>query len=835
MFSPPRWFSYSAAVFALVLIWACGEPERIPEGPAHCDLEYASPTAFSGKRKKVKAGRLRAGAAEARLNVPIGSALGAYTSRIALLGDGFYDKRDNELAYPFSPSVGIETAPRVKALALENGNDHVVILKLDLGVSYRGLVRDIELALGDDYSGKVIVATSHSHSVFGHFTGSQAFFLGFSEFRREVYEAILEDSVRVAQEAIANLDSAKIGVAYHPDFDPEDRVNRDRRSANDELAGGKQKDHHLFVVRVDTEDGKPIAMLPVFGIHGTIGHGSNMWASVDAPGYIERVLEESFDQPVVVMHLQGAAGDVSPVGSFGVNCSGRELCENYAAMESVGLKARDAILAVYEKAGESLESELPIEMMTRDVPLGPDVENLAVRDGALRYAPFDGVTIPDGEIFDEAGEIISPIDEFNAPAGAALCFESPIPLPELLLPGAQDVLAGTPYDRCIRVDALAGDEAVENLFKLKFGTPPICDTLFTTVSALRIGVTVFATLPGEPTTLLVDKLRANSPAGAEHTIVVGYAQDHTGYLLLPEDWLSGGYEPSITFWGPLEGEVIMERSLELIPLVLSEEREDAMELGVPYVRPIEEPDNLPPLDPAPRLGEVPNELPEGLLLRDGLELHSAQPSPSIERLERTSFVFIGPDPRKLTPRIRLEREVKSGEFAPVERRSGRYVEDGEILLTHTPLPLHREEGERTHYFIAEWQAVPALGEVDGLDDRFGLALGRYRFRVEMGETVIHSNAFEVRPATLEIAREADDGDDAVFRVHYRVGEGGFRLLSLEHHSSGAMPLTGAGVLTVNGASVTADGEGRVRLPLLSPGEAYVFKDRFGNEGSYTFE
>lgn len=820
------------ALLALATLVACSEPERIPEGPAHCDLEYAAPTAFSGKRKKVESGRLRAGVAESILGAPIGSALGAYTSRIGLLGDGFYDRRSNDLAYPFSPSVGIETAPRVKALALDNGDDHVIILKLDLGVSYRGLVRDIEKELGEDYSGKVIVATSHSHSVFGHFTGSQAFFLGFSEFRREVYETILQDSVRVAREAIDNLVDAKIGIAYNPDFDPEDRINRDRRSANDELAGGPQKDHHLFVVRVDTDAGRPLALLPIFGIHGTIGHGSNMWASVDAPGYIERALEESFDERVVVMHLQGAAGDVSPVGSHGVRCTDRDLCENYAAMESVGLKARDIILAVYDEAGESLVDELPIEMMTRDVPLGPDVENLSIRDGALRYTPFDGFTIPDGIIYDEDGAIISPIDEFNAPAGAALCFESPIPLPELLLPGAADVLLGTAYDRCIRVDALAGDEAVEGLFKLKFGTAPICDSLFTTVSALRLGDAVFATLPGEPTTLLVDKLRANSPAGAENTIIIGYAQDHTGYLLLPEDWLSGGYEPSITFWGPLEGEVIMERALELIPLVLSEEREDAMEEGVPYVRPSEDPDSLPPLDPAPRLGEIPSELPDGLLLRDELELTSAQPPSTLERLERASFVFIGPDPRELTPRVRLEREV-DGEFKPVQRRSGRLVEDGDLILTHTPLPLLREDGARTHYFIVEWQAVPALGEVDGLDARFGAALGRYRFRAEMGEKVIHSAPFEVRPATLQVERHDDEDGEAVFTVNYRVGDGGFRLLSLDRPSSGLMPARGT--INVNGTNAQADDEGRVRLPIPSSGETLTFKDGFGNEGSLTID
>src|SRR5690606_1338642 len=119
----------------------------------------------------------------------------------------------------------------------------------------------------------------------------------------------------------------------------------------------------------------------------------------------------------------------------------------------------------------------------------------------------------------------SPIDEFNAPAGAALCFEG-IPLPDLLMPGGA-TLIGTPYGGCNRVDRLAG--FIEPLLGISLGELPVCDSIHTTVSALRLGEHVIATLPGEPTTLLVEALRENSPAGADKTIVVGYAQDHIGY------------------------------------------------------------------------------------------------------------------------------------------------------------------------------------------------------------------------------------------------------------------------------------------------------------------
>ena len=51
--------------------------------------------------------------------------------------------------------------------------------------------------------------------------------------------------------------------------------------------------------------------------------------------------------------------------------------------------------------------------------------------------------------------------------------------------------------------------------------------------------------------------------------MVGYAQDHEGYLLLAEDWLvGGGDEPGINVWGPLQGEYLMEQTLKMASSVL---------------------------------------------------------------------------------------------------------------------------------------------------------------------------------------------------------------------------------------------------------------------------
>ena len=55
-------------------------------------------------------------------------------------------------------------------------------------------------------------------------------------------------------------------------------------------------------------------------------------------------------------------------------------------------------------------------------------------------------------------------------------------------------------------------------------------------------------------------------------------------MLRPEDWLKGGYEPSVTFWGPLEAEYIGERLLELMPLAMTPMREDGIDGGATKVK-----------------------------------------------------------------------------------------------------------------------------------------------------------------------------------------------------------------------------------------------------------
>ncbi len=802
-----------------------------------CTYEPVPATALSGGT--VAAGAVQAGAAERVLDIPVGTALGGYTSRAGFLGKaGIVDARKLKISGSFNPSIGITAAPRVKAVALTAGDETVIILKFDAIFVYEGMVFDLEQRLGPEYAGKVIISASHSHSAWAQFTGHGPLKLGAGQLRQLVYDRFLGSFEAAARDALAARRSAKIGFFYDGNFDPTDQINRDRRGGNNMLPGGDRKDNQFFMIRIDGTDNVPIAALPVFGVHGTLNDDDNPLASTDATGAVERVLQERFSSQVVVMHLQGAGGDNSPAGHGGVDCSvkpGRsgDPCFTWANEEGHGRGASDTMYAAWQAAGANMRDTIEMEMLTRSVETGPFPETFSLRDNSLVYAPFDIERMPDQIIYDGAA-IASPVDEFNAPVGAALCETENAMFPAAAIPGTEGSL---PYGSCLRMD-VAG-EILGEVFSIDFKvdeTHPVCEMTRTTLSALRLGDYLFATMPGELTVILADYIRARSPVGADKTILLGYAQGHVGYLLSPEDWLLGGYESSVTFWGPLEGEYLANRLADLMPLAITPMREDGASGGANKVATATMTDDFEIDNPAMMAGTVPATVPPMVWARVGTPMQ-AQPAAQVERVSGiATFVWIGDDPSVKTPRVALQFETSTNVFSTVARASGRAVEDGEIVLAYTPQPLQRS-GPQTHYWVAEWQALPWIGSTsnNGLDDRGGLPLGNYRFHVEGSGWTLDSAPFAVVAGGLSAtASRVASNIHTLVRWH---APKGWRLMDMSLQSNQPIPvrsqnvkieLLQSNVVLDTFNNVPTDASGAVDVTNNALADQVRVTDRFGN-------
>jgi neutral ceramidase len=819
---------------------ACGD-DAPSTGVTTDQCEYVAMSATAHAGGTVTAQPLQAGAADKVLDVPVGTALGGYTARAGFLGSaGVVDARKVKISGSFNPSIGVTSAPRVKAVVLTAGEETVVILHMDAIFVYEGMVYDLEQRLGPEYTGKVIIAASHSHSAWAQFTGHAPLKLGSGELRQLVYDRFLGTFEAAARDALAARRAAKIGIFFDGNFDPTNQINHDRRGDNDMLPGGNKKDDHFYLIRIDGTDNVPIAAIPIFGEHGVLNDDDNPLASTDATGALERVFQEQFDTKVVVMHMQSAGGDNSPNGHGGIDCNNKpgapgDPCFTWANEEGHGRGAASTMMAAWTAAGANMRDSIELEMLTRSVETGPKPTTFSIREGALEYAPFNLDKVPDGVVYDSSGNVQSPIDEFNAPVGAGLCEKPDAMFPAAAIEGTAGI---TPYGSCLRLD-VAG-EILGEIFQFDFGIDdkhPACETTRTTISALRIGDYLIGTMPGELTVMLATYLRSKSPVPEDHTILLGYAQGHIGYILRPEDWLKGGYEPSVTFWGPLEGEYIGEQLLKLMPLAMTPMREDASSASATRVALRTMTDPMEIDNPAPEAGTVPASVPSTVWARTGHPTQ-AQPLTSIPRVSGiATFVFIGDDPNVKTPHVVLQHEepANSGTYVDVTRRSGRVVDDIELVRAYTPDPIVRT-GTQHHYWVVEWQAVPWLGApgADSLDQRGDVALGRYRFHVEGSGWTLDSDPFQVVAGGLTATATRSNG-----QIHVAVkwhAPKGWRLLDMALMSNQPIPVrsqqvtielrTGSGSLS--GSSPNTDASGNVDVTDNGAATVVRVTDQYGN-------
>ncbi len=815
---------------------------------------------------ELKAGAPRVGAAEGTLKLPVGTPLAGFTARCGCSGSfSKQDERDSAYSASFTESTGVHIRPTIKALWIDNGDEHLVMTKTDQIYSFDGFVDALTTRLeeltGEDLRGRVTHSTNHNHSSYGTVSQHTGLFLGGDKFNRENFERMVEQVAAVSLEAYEARKDAAIGVGWTKDWDPENRVYSDRRGVNNDLVvwedmGPEQggKDPHMQVLRVDdATDGSPIAIVMAWGMHPYVFGEDSPLATADATALVEAEVAEAFDTKVVTMFLQTGGGDASVRGSD----------QGWAKMETVGFYARDAVLDLWEATPTSSD---PIKMETtsRAVSMAPsDVR--VTRDGDVNWFypawKGEGQYQPDGEVYDENGDIISPLDEWYSEFGAAFCGSGDFDFPVGGLPTEHPI-----YTSCMNVGLLTA--LVKAFFRLTDEQVelPLDGMQQTYAAASRLGplpvlyadgstdVTdlLLGFFPGEPTSMYTEQWRRRVKAelGYDNAILFGYSMDHEGYLLIPEDWMRGGYEPDITFQGPLAAEYIMEQVLATSESILGTDvREGFDPAQGTYVYedvplPTEQPDTTPTAGT-----RLTNEtLPEYYWVPDGFRVDLEIPA-VMERIGgMVQLGWIGGDPGVDDPRVTLQIETDSG-WEDVRTHSGRVVNEDhhDFGLGYTPDPLFPSDAEQTHYWWTVWQAVSHI------KDRPGLPVGTYRLHVDGerylgGDTTwpwtsepytLDSDAFEIVPATVVLAPELDGVWASLLAPSM-----GFRMIDIEGSSKGANPLRGELELTwstptgdvVETIEASEPDGGRTWIDITGQPTAteLTVTDPYGNSGSVSF-
>jgi hypothetical protein len=256
---------------------------------------------------QVVAAELQAGVARVDLTPPLElkSPLGGYGERMN------------------RPAEGVHDRIFAKALVLSDGVRKFGLVTVDI-VGFPPPVKPalVERLASDGWSKEqLMLLPSHSHTsiemnAINPANNLQVPQLGIYDAR--VYEFVMERLARVVREAQAQLTPVSVGTSSIAI----EGWNRNRR-------GGPVTDKELTVTRVDTAQGKPLAVLVNFTAHPTFMSGEDMLFSGDWPGHLQRTIESLVGEGVTVLYYNGAEGDQAPSGRADAGPSRWERAERY--------------------------------------------------------------------------------------------------------------------------------------------------------------------------------------------------------------------------------------------------------------------------------------------------------------------------------------------------------------------------------------------------------------------------------------------------------------------------------------------------------------------------
>ncbi len=439
----------------------------------------------------------KAGAAVVRMPVPLG---------INTAGFGPSTGKRTPFTGGFPGTWTLYLHPLFKAVAMEGGTGMLVIERCDMVGALAGarqtVLKKLKAATGHDFSNEFILAGTHTHSGPGRLApGIFAYLL--DKFWPEFYDRITNAMTLTALKAIQAMKPAKFGWVMAEDS----LIHKDRRCENPPL-----QDPQMPLLRFEGLDGKTIALVMVYAVHGTIlgEHLHNL--SRDVAGGIEEKIQEKIGGDFPVLFINSWAADMGPGEALEETAQANaspDIPEGYTRIEGIGNRAAKTVASVWDKF--KFTTQVDISSRTFWFPFNRKV--MGYKD-----------------------------DEFPYEYGAVYCSSN--------------------KNKCWQEGEDPAKMKIKGLdqscLPFKKNLPGPDRSLFTVG---HIGDLYFATWPGEAVTSIGEDIRdyllqKKNDVGFAF---FGYSQDYTGYSTPEWDWWLGGYEASGAMWGPKEGDYITSR------------------------------------------------------------------------------------------------------------------------------------------------------------------------------------------------------------------------------------------------------------------------------------
>ena len=428
----------------------------------------------------------------------------------------------------FEGSKGVHDPLMARAVVLEQANEGAILPGKDaptrvaiVSCDLLGMHREVTARVRERAAAQaiapegVVVAATHDHAGPHGLRGGM-----FSRLNEDLASALVEKVSGAVAEAVAALRPATLSVrkAYV------DSVSMNRRDPEWPV------DPILRLALLEGADG-PIASILNFACHATVLSGANMMLSGEFPGAASRLLLEQTGAPCV--YLNGACGNVNPVW----------VKQDFDSVERVGQVI----------GGQALR--MIGEMRT----LGPGQRAHNIRWDEFLEKPVPG-RIVEPRLHAVRQEIELPLRAFGTDEDYAAqsrdLEEKAAALPEHS-PERREVMAQISRVQTERWAAAWARQQGETSQR-------------TEVQAISLGEGLaLLALPGEFFVETGETIRrAVAQPGISDLFLACYANDYIGYVVPPEAYGQGGYEPGVTFCPPEAEAMIVDASVRAVQEVM---------------------------------------------------------------------------------------------------------------------------------------------------------------------------------------------------------------------------------------------------------------------------
>ncbi len=272
----------------------------------------------------------------------------------------------------------------------------VALVSVDVAGMSHSMVRRIQESVAPEVStsaGSILIGATHTHH-------GPILERGFLSTASEEWVNYVTDTIsRTIIEAHQNLVPASVGLGhgqvdlnYNRLFIGQDgRAKFIRRNPTRRFYGPADKE--VVVLRVDHQDGRPLAVVFNYALHGVVMHRDNRLISADFPGPACETIEEHLEPGVTAIYFNGAEGEMNPYETE---------TKDFKVVAQVGQTLAEEVLRVYPSIQTTSSPRLAIQSrrldyQPRNLPEGKETVTLAavfLKDGTL-------VTVP-GEMFAQA-------------------------------------------------------------------------------------------------------------------------------------------------------------------------------------------------------------------------------------------------------------------------------------------------------------------------------------------------------------------------------------------------------------------------------------------------